>query len=188
MQASGYRREDDTWLIEIRLREVRQLFHLLDPAPFLEKDLDPAAAAYIEDAVREIGPRQKCRLVLHLPEAECRSEDARTLPEALAHYFEYRARQSRVELRRLLSRGLVSLVIGLAFMFACLSLQRWLMALGSNGVIAEGLLVIGWVALWRPVEIFLYDWWPIRRRQRRFEAIARMPVQISSEPAPLESR
>jgi len=55
-QASAYRREAGQWLIEIRLRELRQLFHHLDPAPFREKDLDPAAEEYIEDAVREIGP------------------------------------------------------------------------------------------------------------------------------------
>lgn len=188
MQTSAYRREGDTWLIEIRLREVRQLFHQLDPAPFREKDLDPAAAAYIEDAVREIDPRHACRLVVHLPDPECRSEDARTLPEALANYFDYRARRSRVELRRLLARGFVSLLIGLAFMFACLSLRRWLADAGSNGVFTEGLLLIGWVALWRPVEIFLYDWWPIRRQQGRFELIARMPVEVRSESVTMESR
>lgn len=133
--------------------------------------------------MREIGPREACRLVVHLPAAECGAEDARTLPEALAHYFEYRARQSQVELRRLLARGVVSLVIGLAFMFACLTMRRWLAAVGSTGVFAEGLLLIGWVALWRPVEIFLYDWWPIRRQQGRFECIARMPVETRSEPS-----
>jgi len=66
-QASAYRREAGQWLIEIRLRELRQLFHHLDPAPFREKDLDPAAEEYIEDAVREIGTRQPARLVIHLP-------------------------------------------------------------------------------------------------------------------------
>jgi hypothetical protein len=176
-----YRRDGATWLIEIRLRELRQLFNHLDPAPFHEKDLDPAAEAYIEDAVREIGPRQPCKLVIHLPTVERESEDARTLPEALAHYFEYRARQTQVELRRLLGRGVASLLIGLAFMFACISLRRWLAADGKSGVLAEGLLLIGWVALWRPVEIFLYDWWPIRRQQKRFESIAQMPVEIRSE-------
>jgi len=145
MHTSAYRREGECWLIEIRLREVRQLFHHLDPAPFREKDLDPAAEAYIEDAVREIGPSHGCKLVVHLPATECQSEDARTLPDALAHYFQYRAMQSRAELRRMLTRGLVSLAIGLSFMFVCLTLRGWLAALGSNGVVTEGLLLIGWV-------------------------------------------
>ena len=42
-------------LIEIRLRELRQLFNTLDPAPFHEKDLDPAAEEYVVSAMREIG-------------------------------------------------------------------------------------------------------------------------------------
>ena len=165
-------------MIEVRLREVRQLFHHLDPAPFREKDLDPAAESYIEDAVRDIGVKQRARLVIHLPEDECRSDDARTLPEAVSNYFGYRARQTRVELRRLLRRALVNLVIGLLFLFACLSLRESLEAVGRYEVLGEGLLIIGWVALWRPVEMFLYDWWPLLRRQRRFHAIARMTVEI----------
>src|SRR5690606_37266236 len=83
---SVYRREAGDWLIELRLREVRQLFNHLDPAPFREKDLDPAAEAYIEDAVREIGARQRIRLVIHLPEPECSSEEARSLPVSIANY------------------------------------------------------------------------------------------------------
>lgn len=176
----AYRRDGGTWLIEIRLREVRQLFHHLDPAPFREKDLEPAAETYIDDAVREVGPHQPCRLLVHLPEAECHTADAKTLPEAIANYFQYRAQQSRVELRRLLRRGVISLAIGLAFMFACLSLRRWVAAGNDYDVLREGLLLIGWVALWRPIEVFLYEWWPIRAQQGRFEAIARMPVQITS--------
>jgi hypothetical protein len=175
---SVYRREGGDWLIELRLRELRRLFNHLDPAPFREKDLDPAAETYIEDAVREIGLGQRARLVIHLPVAERDGDEARTLPEAVANYFEYRARHSRVELGRLLRRALVNLAIGLLFLFACLTLRRTLHASGSHELLAEGLLIIGWVALWRPVEMFLYDWWPLLRQQRRFAAIARMPVEI----------
>jgi hypothetical protein len=179
--SSAYRREGDFWLIELNLRDTRQLFHHLDPAPFREKDLDPAAEAYIEDAVREIGPDRTTKLHVHLPASEA-SEEARTLPEAISHYFDHRAEQARIELRRLLKRGLASLVIGLAFLFVCLSLRRYVAAFAGFELLAEGLLIIGWVALWRPVEIFLYDWWPIRRQQRRFEAIVRMPVEVKYGP------
>jgi hypothetical protein len=181
-QQSAYRRDGEIWLIEIRLRELRQLFHHLDPAPFREKDLDPAAEAYIEDAMREIGPRHPCKLVIHLHADERTSEDARTLPDSIAHYFEYRAHQTQVELRRLLRRGVMSLVIGLAFMFACLSLRHSLGMTGSHELLREGLLLIGWVALWRPIEIFLYDWWPVLTQQRRFETVARMPVEVRYGP------
>lgn len=175
---SVYRLEADTWLIEIRLRELRQLFSHLDPAPFREKDLDPAAEAYIDEAFREIGVGAPKKLVIHLPGSAATTDDPAELPEAIRNYFEYRAEEASIELRRLLGRGFANLAIGLAFLFACLSLRRSLAAVAGYEVLAEGLLIIGWVALWRPVEIFLYDWWPIRRRQRRFEAIACMPVDV----------
>jgi len=177
-RSSVYRREGDASLIEIRLRELRQLFHHLDPAPFREKDLDPAAEAYIEDAMREIGPRQTVKLLVYLPKAARSSEEARTLPDAVAHYFSYRAAQTRVELRRLLRWALANLAVGLAFLGLCLWLRKALAAGSGAEVLGEGLLIIGWVALWRPVEMFLYDWWPVLRRVWRFEAIARMPIEI----------
>lgn len=177
---SVYRREGGDWLIELRLREVRQLFQQLDPAPFRDKDLDPAAEAYIEDAVREIGSKQRARLLIHLPEQERSSEAARSLPESISNYFSYRAQQTRVELGRLLRLAAVNLLIGLLFLAACLALRRALLGGGSYELLAEGLLIIGWVALWRPVEMFLYDWWPVLRRRRRLDAIARMPVEVRS--------
>ncbi len=178
---ASYRLEGGSWLIELKLREVRQMFHHLDPAPFREKDLDPAAEQYIEAAVREIGMERNTKLLIHLPAEACTSEDARTLPAAIAHYFDYRALQSHVELHRLLRRGLAMLAIGLLFLFACLSLRSVFAGIEGDGMIAEGLLIIGWVALWRPVETFLYDWWPVLRQKRRFEAMARMPVQVLPE-------
>jgi hypothetical protein len=45
-------------------------------------------------------------------------------------------------------------------------------------VIREGFLIGGWVAMWRPLEVFLYDWWPIRAEARLFDRLSRMPVRI----------
>ncbi len=177
---AAYRRDGDAWLIEIRLREVRQLFHHLDPAPFREQDLDPDAEQYLEEALREIGPAQRLRLVVHLPAQEAATPDAQNLPAAVAHFFRYRADRVRAELRRLLANGAISLLIGLVFLAVCLSLRTSLAARGSSAILTEGLLILGWVGLWRPIEIFLYDWWPIRRRQRRFEALARAPLTIAT--------
>lgn len=32
--------------------------------------------------------------------------------------------------------------------------------------------------MWRPMEVFLYDWWPIRREAKFQDRLAAMPVQI----------
>src|SRR3974390_906979 len=165
--SAAYRREGGDYLIELNLRDVRQLFNSLDPAPFLEKDLDSEAEQYILDAVRELGLRHKSKLLIHLPASGLRDEDTTALIGAIHHYFTYRARHAADNLRQTLVRGAVSLIIGLVFLFVCLTLRHLLGSLvpGSTGeILSEGLLIMGWVAMWRPIEIFLYDWWPIQRQ------------------------
>jgi hypothetical protein len=172
-----YRSERGTYLIEIRLRELKQLFNTLDPSPFHERDLDPAAEEYLVSAAREIGVRP-CKLVLHLP-AQTTDDEAVGVVTAIRHYFDYRSRHTRQLLRLLLGRGAISLVIGLAFLGACLVLRQLFVGAGNSGmtILSEGLLILGWVAMWRPVEVFLYDWWPELGRRRLFDRIAHMQIE-----------
>jgi hypothetical protein len=176
---SGYRRDNGHWLIELRPGELRQLFHRLDPAPFRDKDLDPAVEEYVIEGFRDLGQERQPKIVIHLADIEAGSSEAQSLPAAVKRYFDYRAEQARLELRQLIRRGLASLAIGLGFLFTCLWLRR---LVADNEMLSEGLQIIGWVALWRPVQIFLYDWWPIFRRQRRFEQIAALPVEVRGRP------
>ncbi len=179
--SSIYRREGEQLLIEIRLREVRQLFHTLDPAPFHEKDLDADAEQYLTEACREAGLHRLLRLVIHLPAAEAAGEAARTLPDAIHHYFGYRGRQQRADRLRLLRRGLTSLLIGTLFLVGCLGLRRLLLLSHldiDRALVGEGLLIVGWVAMWRPLEILLYDWWPLVRRERLLRRLATIPIEV----------
>ncbi|MGE0384387.1 MAG: hypothetical protein AB7Q97_06610 [Gammaproteobacteria bacterium] len=178
-----YNRQDSTWLIEITLRDVRQLFNNLDPSPFHDKDLDRDAETYLFEAVREIGIDEPIKVVIYLPEEAIDGPDALALPAAMHNYFATQGGNVRRDLRHLLRDGVVSLAIGLAFLLFCLSLRQ---VLGRTGgapgeMLQEGLLIIGWVAMWRPLEIMLYDWWPIRRRQHVFARLAALPVELRSK-------
>jgi hypothetical protein len=35
--------------------------------------------------------------------------------------------------------------------------------------------------MWRPLEVFLYDWWPIRAEGRLLERLSGIPVRIEYE-------
>jgi hypothetical protein len=118
------------------------------------------------------------------PPPTCSPQD---VGEAVRHYFTYRASMSRLELRQLLKRGRTSLVIGLSFLSACLLLGELIAQYTPAGaflsISREGLTIGGWVALWRPMQIYLYDWWPIRRRVRLLDRLGRMEVELSLPPA-----
>jgi len=44
--------------------------------------------------------------------------------------------------------------------------------------VRESLTIAGWVAMWRPMQIYLYDWWPLLRRSRIYAKLSHMPVEF----------
>jgi len=77
--------------------------------------------------------------------------------------------------------GRIALATGIAFLFCCVLLRELAFSFGSGAVsdiIGEGMLIIGWVAMWRPLEIFLYEWVPVRRRCRILAKLSKMPVIV----------
>ena len=163
--------------LELRLGEVKQLFHTIDAAPFRERDLDPRAEEFIVEWAREQHRDTPLGLDIHLDRSSPEGDDATVLPEAVGAYFRERAQATRRNLRALLRTGRISLVIGLAFNAGALMLAD--LFSGSRYSIAHDSLVIGgWVAMWRPIEVFLYDWWPIRAEARLYDRIAAAPVRV----------
>ena len=47
-------------------------------------------------------------------------------------------------------------------------------------MVSESLLIGGWVAMWRPIEVFLYEWWPIRAEARLYTRLSEMPVRLGN--------
>jgi hypothetical protein len=90
-------------------------------------------------------------------------------------------------LRELLRLGRTSLVIGSFFLATCLVIGDWVTHLfpenRAANIMRESLTIGGWVAMWRPLEIFLYSWWPIVRERRMQDRLSRMPVRIACEKA-----
>lgn len=172
--------------IEVRVGEIRQLFNSMDPAPFRERDLDPDAEAFIVDSARELRRGVPLGLVVRLSRAADAPADVAALPQAVREYFAERAAATRTRLRRLLRIGGWSLLIGLAFVAAANVVGDTVGDLvgrytGYGRFIHESIVIGAWVALWRPLEILLYDWWPIVGEARLFDRLGAMNVQVVRE-------
>lgn len=174
-------KESAPYRVEISLQTPRQLFNTFDPSPFHEKDLDPAAERYIIDAVDMMPISRPIHLLVHLPESEITQDSAQQFQTAISNYFSYRAWGMMNNLRRSFREGRVACLVGLIFLVSCSLIRQIVMTYGdgfSHEMLAEGLLIIGWVALWRPADILLYDWWPILRRYRLLTKISRLTVEV----------
>ncbi|HEY6995136.1 MAG TPA: hypothetical protein VH397_15610 [Xanthobacteraceae bacterium] len=168
--------------IEIRIDDISQLFHSLDPFPFRERDLDRDAEEFIVSWARELPKDRPLRIVVHLPQAEASLPEAREIAAAITGYFGYRARIIGLDLKELFRVGRGALAIGVTVLsFSVIIGQTVVVRLAPQpvaGLIAESLLIFGWVANWRPIEIFLYEWWPLVRRRNLYRRLAAAQVEL----------
>lgn len=167
--------------IELSLQSIDQLFNTMDPSPFHEKDLDDDAAEFILSWAQEYHRPEPVDLIVHLDALPDGHNAQRLIADAVQHYFAYRARLNALEFKRLMKQGRQSLAVGLSFLVACF-LAIELVGSGSTSTFwsffNEGLTIAGWVAMWRPLEIYLYEWWPLRRRGQILDKLSHMNVEV----------
>lgn len=163
-----------------------QIFNTLDPYPFTERDLDPAAEDYLVSWAKELPKDQRLKIEVLVPLDEAATPQARDLPQAVARYFEERRRQIRQDLKELFRIGRTSLLIGILILGTCLLLAQTIASLYPDNrfasIMTEGFVIAGWVANWRPIEIFLYDWWPLLRQRDLFTRLAQAKLVVIADP------
>ena len=174
-------REGAPALIEMKLSSLAQLFNSMDPSPFHERDLDRDAEAFIVSWAQEHAKAQPFKLVIHLANRDGSPEGTEGAVErSIQHYFGYRAEMRWLDFKRLMREGRVSLVIGLGFLLLCQGVAMTLVVDEGSwmSVLHQGLTITGWVAMWRPLEICLYRWWPLLAERQLFLRLERMSVEI----------
>jgi hypothetical protein len=167
--------------IELSLRDVGQLFNTMDPSPFHEKDLDHDAEEFIESWAFEFPAHEPVVLLVHLSEQPAGPTPQPLIEQAVHNHFANRGRLTRLKFRRLMQEGSRCLLIGVVFLGSCLAVSELVLGEQSGtlaGLIRESLTIGGWVAMWRPMEIYLYDWWPLRHRAKIYEKLSTMPVEV----------
>lgn len=171
--------------IELRLNSISQLFNSLDPSPFRQRDLDTEAEDFVVGWARELPVRARLRIVVYLPAAEFDRVDGREVRVALTHYFADRADAQRRELRELFRVGRRHFWVGVGVLAVTLTASqfvgRFITPVTLARLIEESLIIVGWVANWKTIEIFLYDWWPYRRRIALYERLANAAVSVEPD-------
>ena len=169
-------------IIEVHVGELKQLFDAIDPSPFRDRDLDPKAEEFIVGWAKDLPRDASLALVVDLDREAGLPDEAAVLRDAIHEFFRHRAETHRQRLRELFRVGRTSLGIGLVALAAAIGLGDFLATLMKGSrvgeIVRESLTIGGWVSMWRPLEVFLYDWWPIRNEARLSDRLAAMPIRI----------
>lgn len=168
--------------VSLSVRSVEQIFDVRDPAPFREKDLDDNFARYLLLAIRTHPTAKQVHLDVLTPRLDNPQFTDTDLKNAIRDYFNFEVRSVSQELSLLLSDGRISLLLALAFLITVESIA---FALPSDGGVVfsaakQGLAIVGWVALWKPVNTFLYEWWPLVKRRKLLNILASARVRLTA--------
>ena len=182
------RRTGSAATVSIHVHDLAQMFNSLDPSPFWDRDLDRAAAEFIEEEFRDKQAARIWHLNVHVYEGTASSTDLQT---AVENYYGRLASSAQSALREHLWMGQLALFGGVAI---------FLLSMGARGILEgllgylpqildEGLIILAWLALWRPAEALIYGWVPFYRNRRLFERLAGIRVSVRrSTPTSVEPR
>jgi len=164
----------------IRLDSIDQLFWGFEAGPVAKRTLSADARWYLLDEWERVRDAEPSHLSVYAPESDRADTDENSVREAIWTSL----RKSSGPLRRIdpLSRQeKVSAWIGVAFLLACVWASTAMDQLTDNLVVqglSQGILLVGWVALWRPAERFVVEVVPHVFNRRRFAEFADIDVRF----------
>jgi hypothetical protein len=178
-----YRTEKGVTIFDIAVKNAGQLFDMRDPSPFRERDLDDDLAEYILSRVTEL-PKDAVVTIKFMIAEPLDNDNKDAIATAVRSHFEYQAEMLKTKMRENFKRARSFLAIGLMTLITCLTLSELLASAFTNSTISrivhEGLTISGWVAMWRPIESLLYDWWPIRDQYQLFSRLGNAKIEVHS--------
>jgi hypothetical protein len=181
--SSRYRIENGEPCVDVKLSSIDQMFDNRDPAPFRERDLDPDLAEYLLDAGEDLFGAKRLRVVFWV-EKPCEREE---VEDAVHAHFEAVIDRSRRTRRRRRRTGQVALALALLLVVGLISLARgvghWIPG-GLGAGLGEGLVISGWVVMWRPVEILIYDWIPMHHDRKVAAKLLAAPIDVRGGKGP----
>jgi hypothetical protein len=175
-----YRKEGKTYCIDLTFQDYSQLYDNRDPAPFIERDLDQELVRYLLMCMREIPEKEPKKIVLKGPTLPQGSKAKEEFVEALHRYFSHEIRALDNEVRELLIQGRTSFFFGISFLVICLFLAMKVIK-GTSlipEIFREGLVIMGWVALWKPINLLLYEWWPHLSKRKTLKYLSTIKVEF----------
>ena len=163
------------------MRDLAQLFNSLDPSPFWDRDLDREAAEFIEEEFSEKRSSRTWHLHVHTSGGEALASD---LQAAVEHYYERLASSARRRLRDQVRFEQLALLGGIVIFLASMTVRTILtnaLPTGAPRMLDEGLIILAWLALWRPAESLVYGWVPLYRKRRLYERLGAIRVSVRAE-------
>ena len=172
-----YREEQGHPCIDVRVPAIENLFDKRDPAPFRDRDLDPGLREYLYESAEDLLSSGAPHLVFWI-EKPC---DAKTIEEPVRSHFTFELERLDRHRRREVRVGFLTLLLAFALIAAFISVSQlvaWQLSGSFGTALKEAISISGWVLLWRPVELLIYDGLPWRHERRVLRVLLAAPIDV----------
>jgi hypothetical protein len=165
----------------IRLDSISDLFWPFDARPVADRTLSADARWYLLDEWDRLRDDRPSSLTIYAPASE-RPETDETAVRAAIHRSLEKAAGPLRRVDPLSRQEMVALRIGIVFLFLSIvvstAIERSTDDVFMAGI-SQGILVVGWVALWRPAERFIVEIVPHFFNKRRISEFADIDVRFA---------
>lgn len=179
--------------LELPLRDMSQMFNAppVDPlSPGLPESLGITGVEYVLQQLEIKRPMKLTTLKLVVPQGKFSPELGSQVEHALRSFAERRIPQLQILIHETRRQGwrltgvavlLLAFFLALATLFAS-EYTEWLRPL-IRKTLEYGSEIIGWVMLWYPIEVLVFQPIPIKGRMKALRRL--MQLKVLAEPTPL---
>lgn len=172
--------------ITLKLDRIKHLFQEPEFDPFVAQQ---DYSSGLDQIINELKPTSlscKVRTTILLPEEGLADNLEQLTTEALQRYCTAKIEHITQDLASLRGQGIRALQRGLLFLALCLLLSSLFDGLENfpgliRRFLSEGFLIAGWVSLWHPIELLLYEWGPYWRQKRIYKLIQDMELKVTAK-------
>ncbi|WP_036478232.1 hypothetical protein [Myxosarcina sp. GI1] len=176
---------DSYYNFSLKLDKIEYLFK--DPEFDLFRPQTESSSG-IERIVNQLKPTsltEKVRTTILLPNHQLSENLEKSVVNALQHYCNNKIENISNDITSLRGRGIRALQRGLLFLAVCLVISTLFdkieyLPILVHRFLNEGFLIAGWVGLWYPIELLLYEWGPLKRQKQIYEMIKDMEIKITT--------
>jgi hypothetical protein len=168
--------------LHLRIDTLDELLTTQNFHPHRHRYLQTDWVEWLVQEAADANKETKLTLQIEMQKAGAVSEE--TLKQMIGYHFEYLQKKATLEKQNTLKQGYKYL--GIASLFLLLMtigynlLENWAPDNKFANTMQDALVILGWVAFWRPAELLLYDWHPFKNEAKLYERLAAMPVVIKT--------
>ena len=165
--------------IKLQLLNINEMLRL-PPSNYLKSAITTDAEEFIVEEAEVLPTNAPININVHLALSEIKHKD--DIAPAIRRHFCYRKEQSQNEYKRIFKYGWRILFIAISLLAVIFTITEIAFYYYPDNkplqFIHESFIILSWVALWRPLELLLYEWYPVKIDINLYSRLEHSNVQV----------